>query len=749
MRDMMKRILSLLLAFTICLPVFSNTVSALDAHDTDEGQDSSITSNTDPPETTADTELPPETDPINPKAEQVDLDDTSSTVQNATVDAVESTAVVVYTNDLQKVHYTKPGHSYDYTRQFAAVYQVEVDDSGILYNAYCVEPWNGIEDHDNYSGYEGTMDQISGEIGDASPDPSPEQMEAIGLVMLYGAHELPTKEDPEHVYFSKTRLAIATQLIIWEICCNDRASAAPYTRTDSKWYDAFIDDSNGCYYSSAAHSRTGQIMGIDKVYEELAFRLENHYTIPSFATDQKSDVAACTYKMTGNGDGTYSITLTDTNGVLDYFTFADGDGLTYAVDGNQLTITADSTFASGSIQSAIKYIPAPEKSSYFLWANGDEQKLCSVSEAQYDPLPAYFALELDVASVDIAKTTSDGNHLEGWQFSIYSDAACTHLISGPHTTDSSGHISVAGLSAGTVYVKEIGHTDPAVNAQYQCDSTNPQEVLLTTGQISSVCFFNKRNMGQAKIIKTVNNPEAGTVEGWTFEVHKTFEANGAIALEYVATATTDAEGTILLNLDPGMYVVYEILEEDSLWKSVPLSHQMVRVIAGQTAEVTFTNTLRPGSITVFKTDAFGMPLAGAEFLLEWSADGTEWNPVTFTDSETVSPGTCTSADLTDGKLVVDSSGVISFTGLYPLHYYRLAETRAPDGYNLLAGYAFQGRLPEENDLAVELTVANAHYFELPMTGASALLYMPLIGSLSFAVSAALLVVSTCRRKQAE
>ena len=196
-------------------------------------------------------------------------------------------------------------------------------------------------------------------------------------------------------------------------------------------------------------------------------------------------------------------------------------------------------------------------------------------------------------------------------------------------------------------------------------------------------------------------------------------------------------------------MVYEILEEDSLWKSVPLSHQMVRVIAGQTAEVTFTNTLRPGSITVFKTDAFGMPLAGAEFLLEWSADGTEWNPVTFTDSETVSPGTCTSADLTDGKLVVGSSGVVSFTGLYPLHYYRLAETRAPDGYNLLSGYAFQGRLPEDNDLAVELTVTNDPGFVLPMTGSSALLYMPLIGSHSFAVSAALLVVSTCRRKQAE
>lgn len=81
-------------------------------------------------------------------------------------------------------------------------------------------------------------------------------------------------------------------------------------------------------------------------------------------------------------------------------------------------------------------------------------------------------------------------NLSGWRFGIYSNSACTNLVSGPHSTNSSGKISVTDLTAGTYYVKELGHTDSAINAMYYCSSTNPQKVTVTAGSTATVSFAN-------------------------------------------------------------------------------------------------------------------------------------------------------------------------------------------------------------------------------------------------------------------
>ena len=201
------------------------------------------------------------------------------------------------------------------------------------------------------------------------------------------------------------------------------------------------------------------------------------------------------------------------------------------------------------------------------------------------------------------------------------------------------------------------------------------------------------------------------MEGWTFEVK---DSNGTV----IGTYKTDANGTILCELAPGKYTVTEILEESSYWECVTDLSQTVTVKAGQTAEVTFKNALRPADILVYKVDILGAPLAEAEFLLEWSEDGTNWQPVTYTDSENVIKGTCTSAGLVDGKLVSGRDGVVHFTGLHPELQYRLTETKAPEGYHLLGEPAYEGGITPDETLTVELTVVNAPVFELPMTGST-------------------------------
>lgn len=412
-----------------------------------------------------------------------------------------------------------------------------------------------------------------------------------------------------------------------------------------------------------------------------------------------------------------------------------------------------------------------------------------------------FVNKLKTGSVSLTKTTEDGKNLSGWQFGIYSNSACTTLVSGPHTTDTSGKISVTGLTPGTYYVKEIGHTDSAINALYYCSSANPQSVTVTSGAAASVSFTNKLNTGGVKLVKTTNTgenlggwqiglytdsactspvtgypfttgedgtvtvtgllpgalyakelagsdpywecdtavktvtidanqtatvtfsnthngrakiikstPDGGSISGWTFEVRSSDTS-------LVGIFTTGENGTILTDyLLPSEYTVKEIIPEGSPYICEGSNPQTVTIEAGKTAEVTFTNRLKPGEISIQKVDTRGEPLAGAEFLLEWSADGSQWAPVSFTDSLDFTEGTCTSEGLTDGKLISGEDGLVRFMGLHPQSLYRLTETKAPEGYQLLTEPVHEGGIQVGNEFFVQLTVVNAPVFELPMTG---------------------------------
>ena len=91
----------------------------------------------------------------------------------------------------------------------------------------------------------------------------------------------------------------------------------------------------------------------------------------------------------------------------------------------------------------------------------------------------------------------------------------------------------------------------------------------------------KVSYGSAKIVKT---SEDGKIEGISF----TIEGNGINQ-----TVKTDSRGEIQIdNLSPGVYTV----TEQSYDRYEPQQAQRVTVIAGQTATVTFNNTLKRGSL---------------------------------------------------------------------------------------------------------------------------------------------------------
>ena len=525
--------------------------------------------------------------------------------------------------------------------------------------------------------------------------------EAIGLILLYSdrmwdysVSVTTAKKDSN----PNVPLRIATQFLIYEIVCGLRDPATFQSNSVNS-----CGTSGDIFYNAGEAS----VPYFAPKYNALVDAIQAAKKIPSF-TGASAD-SAPTITLTGE-----ETSVTDSNGVLSNFSFMDGNGAKFYKSGNTLYITQTGDISESAVYKAVRNLPSASESTYRIWymSGSSYQTTVSLDTASAGSLNAYFKLKAAPrpGSIRLTKTTEDGENLSGWKFGIYSDPACTKLVSGPHTTDNGGKISAAGLTAGTYYVKELGHTDSAVGEMYYCSGANPQKVTVTAGAAATVSFTNKRNTGGVKIIKTM--PDGGSTAGWKFEVYDSDN-------ELVGSYTTASDGTILTDyLLPGTYTVKEIIPEDSPYTCDAPNPKTVEISAGQTAEVTFTNRMKPGEIRIQKTDTHGEPLAGAEFLLEWSKDGRQWQTVTYTDSPDVTEGTCTAEGLTDGKLTSGADGVVRFTGLYSGSLYRLTEVKAPKGYQLLTEPVYEGSIQKDDGNFIRLTVVNAPVFELPMTGST-------------------------------
>ena len=316
-----------------------------------------------------------------------------------------------------------------------------------------------------------------------------------------------------------------------------------------------------------------------------------------------------------------------------------------------------------------------------------------------------FANKLITDGVKLVKETNTGANLSGWKIGLYTDSACTSAVSGsPFTTGTDGTATVASLSPGTYYAKEEASNDP----YWVCD-TSVKTVTVTANGTATVTFSNTHK-GRGKIIKTM--PDGGSAAGWGFEVRASDNS-------LIGTFATGEDGTVLTDyLLPGTYTVKEIIPEGSPYTCDAPNPKTLTITAGQTAEVTFTNRLKPGEILIQKVDIHGEPLAGAEFLLEWSEDGQQWQTVTYTDSLDVQVGTCTSEGFVEGKLTTGEDGLVRFTGLSPGSLYRVTETKAPEGYQLLSEPVHEGSIQKDGEYFIQLTVVNAPVFQLPMTGST-------------------------------
>ena len=493
--------------------------------------------------------------------------------------------------------------------------------NGTWQAAYCLEP--GIAEGSTYTEEDLTMD----EFVSSSAAPSTltvQQMKAMCVAVMYGQRTL-----PQSASYELLSNMVATQIIVWEIAIGWRNAAPPYAQTN----DAFIRRFENAYgkgpeATSMYISIGGRLKNVISACNQISANMAAHSdAIPSFTSAAKN--AAPTIDLKPNGNGQYSAAITDSNRVISGYSFPRVDGLTFSTNGNVLTITSDRPLDNVLVAPTRNRVNT-QGHPFFVWYNGSYQvMLGSQADPSYEDLPVYFWVRAvnPTGSMKLVKTTENGKNLSGWKFGIYSDSGCSNLISGPHTTDSTGALSVSNLTAGTVYVKELGHTDASVATLYTCDSANPQKVTITAGATATVNFHNRLNTGGVKLVKETNTGK--NLDGWQIGLYTNAACTKPIS---GSPFTTGADGSVTVSdLSVGTLYAKEIEADDPYWVC-DTSVKTVNITAGQTATVSFCNT-QYGKIQIQKAMETVGSLTGWQFRITDSS-GTEIPGSPFTTDET-------------------------------------------------------------------------------------------------------------------
>lgn len=320
--------------------------------------------------------------------------------------------------------------------------------------------------------------------------------------------------------------------------------------------------------------------------------MKKHTVVPSFM--DRSEEAAQTVELSWDG-GRYTATLTDTNGVLGEYAFSSAQSdMTFAVDGNDLTISAETASADGVTITAVRN---NTRQGVVVWSDGHYgpdgtmQDVVTFRDTVSDPMYAYLHLKVGYGSVKIIKTSEDGE-VSGISFTVSGNGTEQTV-----TTNADGEMQLDDLRPGAYTVTE-----------QSSDRYEPQEVRQVTvisGQIATVTFHNTLKRGSLEVIKT---SEDHLIEGVKFHLTGA-SLSGLPVDEY---AVTDSTGKAVFS-DVLIGTGYVLSEVDTDVRYVIPEDQTAAVEWSKVTHKSIHNVLKKWNATVTKSDsATGTPQGDAK-----------------------------------------------------------------------------------------------------------------------------------------
>ena len=411
----------------------------------------------------------------------------------------------------------------------------------------------------------------------------------IGRIFQYGyTGTISTSWRSQNEGGDKLAHAVATQLLIWETVVGERDADFGKVSTGGK--NAITEQ------ICTSHPLYSQIMSY---CDSIAASVQKHSKVPSFFS--KSAGKAQNIELAWDGEK-YTATLTDTNNVLsDYLFSASVPGIRFSVNGNKLTITADTAPADTVTITAEKR--NSQRRGVITWTdgvygpNGKLQDTVTYAQTVSDPVKGYLNIKVSYGSAKIIKTSEDGK-VEGISFTITGNG-----VNKTVTTGAGGVIQIDNLAPGVYTVTEQSY-----------DKYEPQEVRRVTvvsGQVATVNFNNTLKRGTLIVTKA---SEDGLNEGVKFYLYGT-SLSGLAVDEY---AVTDNTGKAVFS-DVLIGTGYTLEEVDTAIRYVVPEQQTAAVEWNAVTNKSFTNILKKWNVIVTKSDAeTGMPqgdatLAGAVY----------------------------------------------------------------------------------------------------------------------------------------
>lgn len=411
-------------------------------------------------------------------------------------------------------------------------------------------------------------------------------------------------------------------------------------------------------------------------------------SIPSF-TNKVASLADTIELEWNESNSRYEKTLTDSNNVLSDYNISIS-GVNKTTNGNKITFYTDSTITTAktaTFTSGNGSVEITGSCVYWTVSSGSYQEFVS-SRPNADPVTAYLKVKTEELGYGelYKKDEATGVELEGAEYGIYSNNACTSRIE-KITTNKNGYAISSALTPGTYYLKEI----KAPNKYVISDTVHT--MVIKAGKTTTIHATDLEQMGTLTIYKegeVLSKWEGSNfvyetkrLPGATFKVTAGETINRADGTKVHSKGdiisqnlVTGSDGSVTVeNLHLGKYVVAETSSIDGYTintetKTVEIAYK------GQEVEISMESTSiynarQTAGVSVTKQDVntkVGLP------------DG-EYSLYAAHDIKNYSGSTIVRKDTLLQTIKTDSNGKGSYSVDIPINNsYYIKETKAPYNY---------------------------------------------------------------------